>query len=70
MTEIWKRSASDLAQAIASRDLSSREVVQAHFARIEVVNPKLNAIVQVLADDALAKADAADKVVACCCKAR
>ena len=64
MTEIWKRSASDLAQAIARRDLSSREVVQAHFVRIEAVNPKLNAIVQVLADDALAKADAADKAVA------
>ena len=64
MTEIWRHSAGELAQAIARRDLSSREVVEAHLARIETVNPKLNAVVQVLAEDALAAADLADKAVA------
>lgn len=64
MTEVWKRSATELAQAIASGDLSSREVVQAHLDRIAAVNPKLNAIVQTLPDEALAAADAADRAVA------
>lgn len=64
MTEIWKQSAGWLAQAIAHRDLSSREVVQAHLDRIATVNPKLNAVVQVLQDEALSAADAADRAVA------
>ena len=64
MTEVWKRSATELAQAIASGNLSSREVVQAHLDRIATVNPKLNAIVQTLPDEALAAADAADRAVA------
>lgn len=64
MTEIWKQSAGQLARAIATRDLSSREVVQAHLDRIAVVNPKLNAIVQVLRDEALTAADEADRAVA------
>ncbi len=61
MTEIWRSSAGELAQAIVRRQLSSREVVQAHLDRIEAVNPKLNAVVLVLTRDALAAADAADK---------
>ena len=44
--------------------MSSREVVQAHLDRIAEVNPKINAIVTLLADDALRAADAADAAVA------
>jgi amidase len=40
--------------------VSSREVVDAHLARIEAVNPTLNAITVVLAERARAAADAAD----------
>jgi amidase len=64
MSEIWKRSAGDLAQAIARRDFSSREIVRAHLDRIAEVNPKLNAVVQVLEKEALVAADAADKAIA------
>ncbi|RYF40739.1 MAG: indole acetimide hydrolase, partial [Comamonadaceae bacterium] len=64
MTEIWKQSAGQLAKAIAHRELSSRDVVQAHLDRIAVVNPKLNAVVQVLQDEALSAADLADQAVA------
>jgi amidase len=39
-------------------------VVDAHLARIEAVNPKLNAVVRVLADTARAAAAAADRKVA------
>ena len=64
MTDIWRRSAGELAQAIATRELSSREVIEAHLERIAAVNPKLNAVVQVLEDQALHAADAADRATA------
>jgi len=48
---------------IRGRQVSSREVIQAHLDRIEAVNPHLNAIVRLL-PDALAAADAADQAVA------
>jgi aspartyl-tRNA(Asn)/glutamyl-tRNA(Gln) amidotransferase subunit A len=56
--------ATTLATLIATRQVSSREVVQAHLDRIEAVNPKVNAIVTLLADEALRDADVADRVVA------
>src|SRR5271168_5373124 len=64
MTDLWRRSASELARMIAARETTSAEVVDAHLARIDAVNPKLNAIVRVLADDARAQAKAADAAVA------
>ena len=59
--EIWRKSASGLATAIRSGELSSREVVEAHLARIDAVNDRLNAVTVVLAESALAAADAADQ---------
>src|ERR1700733_14115095 len=56
--------ATALAALIATKQVSSREVVQAHLDRIAEVNPKINAIVTLLADDALRAADAADAAVA------
>lgn len=55
--------ATTMATLIASRQVSSREVVQAHLDRISEVNPRINAIVTLLADDALRAADAADAAV-------
>src|SRR5215470_16964596 len=49
---------------VRGREVSSREVVQAHLNRVEAVNPHLNAIVRLLPDQALAAADAADRAVA------
>ena len=39
MSEIWQLCASELAQRIARRQLSSVEVVDARLARINAVNP-------------------------------
>ena len=61
--ELWRWSATDLARAIASGKISSREAVQSTLGRIAQVNPALNAIVQVLAEEALAAADVADAAV-------
>jgi amidase len=61
--ELWRWSGVDLAHAIATSEILSREVVQANLGRIARFNPTLNAIVEVLADETLAPADAADVAV-------
>jgi len=64
METLWKHGALELASLIARKQVSCVEVIDAHLARIEAVNPRLNAIVRVLADEARAAAVAADKQVA------
>jgi amidase len=64
MSELWQLSALELATAIRNGDATSRAVVEAHLARIDAVNPHLNAVVRRLDDEALAAADAADAAVA------
>ena len=61
---IHYQDATALAALIKTKQLSSREVVQAHLDRIQAVNPKINAVVTLMAEDALASADAADQAVA------
>mgnify|MGYP003337894876 FL=1 len=62
--ELWSRSALELASNIASKEVSSVEVVQAHLNRIAEVNPTINAVVNVLADSAIAAAKVADEETA------
>ena len=50
-----------LAQLLRSRKLSATEVVRAFIAQIERVNPKVNAIVTFLPEEALKAAKAADR---------
>jgi amidase len=50
-----------LAAAIRRRELSAREVVAWHLERIERLNPRLNAVVSLRPEEALAEADAADR---------
>jgi amidase len=52
------------AEMIARREVSSREVVEACLARIERIDPRLNAFKEVYAEQALAAADDADRRVA------
>jgi amidase len=62
-SEIWRNTATQIASDIRNKKVTSREVVEAHLQRISDVNPKINAIVRVLADEALAGADLADAAV-------
>jgi amidase len=59
-SELTCSTAGALARAIAAREVSAREVVEAHLRRIEAVNPAINAVVQVDGERALERADAAD----------
>ena len=54
------RSATDLAAAIRSGEVTAREVVQAHVDRLHTRQPRTNALACDRFEDALAEADAAD----------
>lgn len=58
--ELWQCDATELAHLIRTGRASSREAVQACLARLDAVNPALNAVVRRMDDEALAAADAAD----------
>jgi len=58
--DLWRWGAVELASAIRAREISSREAVESCLARIEAVNPRINAIVDLMADEALKAADKAD----------
>ena len=63
-TELWCMSAMELAEAIRTKQVSSHEVIEAHLRRIETVNPSINAVVIVMAEQSLKAAKAADRAVA------
>jgi amidase len=56
-------SAVDLAARLARRQLSARDVMKAHLAQIERVNPRVNAIVTLVAEQAMAAAAKADETI-------
>jgi amidase len=62
-TPLWRWSAVELAAAIARREVSCREATASVLARIEAVNPRINALADVMASAALQAADAADAAV-------
>lgn len=63
MDELLTMGAAALAAAIAAGEVSSREVLDAHVARVEAVDPALNAVTVRLYDEARDAATAADEAV-------
>jgi len=61
--ELWRASALTLAAMIRDREVSSREVVDAHLARIDSVNEQVNAVVEVRPDEVRRGASLADDAV-------
>ena len=64
MTDIIYASAKTMAQAIRNKEVSAVELVEAHLARIEEVNPAINAVVMLAAERARAEAVEADAAIA------
>ncbi|MBY0504816.1 MAG: hypothetical protein K2X03_12955 [Bryobacteraceae bacterium] len=60
-SDLCRQSAVDLARLIRAKKLSARELLAAHLLQIERLNPKLNAIVTLVADQAQQAAAAADE---------
>jgi amidase len=64
MIDVCALSAVELARLIRAKELSSREVVHAYLTRIDEINPRVNAIVTLVAEQAIARAAAADEALA------
>lgn len=61
MADLWELDAAEQAKLIRVGAISSAELTEATLARIDAVNPKINAIVDLLRDDARRAAAMADK---------
>jgi amidase len=64
MSHIWQMTASEIASSVRSKKLSATEVANAHFQRLDDVNPKINAVVQDCREEALLAAQQVDDAVA------
>ncbi len=64
LEDLCDLSAVDLAARIRRKDVSARDVMAAHLARIERINPKVNAIVTLVGERAMAEAASADELTA------
>jgi amidase len=62
-SELCFLTARELAGRIRAKELSAREVLEAHLAQIERVNPRVNAIVTLVADQARVAAATADETL-------
>ena len=64
MSEIWQLSATTLADKIRRREISAREAALAGLARLDAVNPLINAVVDHRPAEVLAAADRVDAQIA------
>jgi len=64
MNELCTKGAVELARMIRSRQVTTTEVIEAYLARIEEVNPMVNAVTVLLADEARTAATTVDRALA------
>jgi amidase len=64
MQDLWRLSAAEIAALIKTKKISAREAATAALARLDAVNPKINAVVDHRPDEVLAQADAVDAAIA------
>ncbi len=63
MQDLWRLSAAELATLISSKKVSAREAASAALARLDAVNPRINAVVDHRPEDVLRQADAVDAAI-------
>src|SRR6516225_1642117 len=64
VTELWRLSATELAQRIRNREVSAREAAKAALERLDAVNPSINAVVAHRPEEVYEQADRIDEAVA------
>ncbi len=64
MQDLWRLSAKDIAALIRSKKVSAKEAASAALARLDEVNPSINAVVDHRPADVLAQAGAIDTAIA------
>ena len=63
MQDLWRLSAAELASLIRSKKVSAKEAATAALARLDAVNPKINAVVDHRPEEVLAQAAAVDAAI-------
>jgi amidase len=63
MQDLWRLSAAEMAALIRSKKVSAKEAAAAGLARLDAVNPKINAVVDHRPEDVLAQAAAVDAAI-------
>ncbi|MEH2503619.1 amidase [Bradyrhizobium sp. AZCC 1578] len=63
MQELWRLSAAEMASLIRSKKVSAKEAATAALARLDAVNPKINAVVDHRPEDVLSQAAAIDAAI-------
>ena len=61
---LWKLSAGEIAALVRAREVSATEVAQSALARLDAVNPIINAVVDHRPDEVLARAREVDQAIA------
>ena len=64
MKDLWRLSAKDIAALIRSKEISAKEAATAALARLDAVNPAINAVVEHRPADVLAQAGIVDAAIA------
>ena len=64
MTDLWRLSATDLAARIRAKKVSATEAAKDGLARLDAVNPKLNAVIDHRPEETLAEAARIDAAIA------
>jgi amidase len=64
MEDLWRLSAKDIAALIGSKKVSAKEAASAALARLDAVNPAINAVVDHRPEDVLAQAALIDAAIA------
>lgn len=64
MTDLWRLSATDLAARIRAKQVSATEAAHDALARLDAVNPRINAVIEHRPEDVLAQAAQVDAAIA------
>jgi amidase len=64
MEDLWRLSAAELAALISSKQVSAKQAAAAALARLDAVNPSINAVVDHRPEDVLAQAASVDAAIA------
>src|SRR5258707_11225971 len=64
MDDLWRLPAQDLANLITSKKVSAKEAATSALARLDAVNPRINAVIEHRPEDVLKQAAAVDAAIA------
>ncbi len=64
MSDLWRLSAAEIRRQVQKRSLSAEEVTRAHLDRVATVEPRIDALLTLLADRALGRARKLDEALA------